>query len=145
MGVLPMKKIALLLLLSLSVTSVFATKPDPKLTPGELCTAANADFQEYRYPAHVAYCKRNVSHAKKVQIAAAYGGIPESEWHNYEFDHLIPLNAGGDSSVANLWPQPLVEAKDKDKVEQATYNGLNNGTLTQAQAVQMIWDWVDQN
>ncbi len=140
-----MTKIALALTLALSTASVFATRPDSQLTPGKLCTEADPNFTEYRYAAHVAYCKRNVTHAMKLQVAQAYGGLPESEWHNYEFDHLIPLNAGGNSSVDNLWPQPIVEAKDKDKVEHATYNGLNDGSLTQAQAVQMIWDWVDQH
>ena len=138
-----MKKIILLIALTVSFSSAFATKPDPKLTPGELCTPSNKDFTGYRYAAHVAYCKRNVTTAMKLQIAKAYGGIPQSEWSNYEFDHLIPLNAGGDSSIANLWPQPIVEAKDKDKTEQQTYDGLNNGSLTQAQAVQMIWNWID--
>ena len=138
-----MKKLFLLFVLALSVSSAFAVKPDPKLTPGELCTPSNSDFTGYRYAAHVAYCKRNVTQAMKQQIAQAYGGIPESQWSNYEFDHLIPLNAGGDSSIANLWPQPIAEAKEKDKVEQQTYDGLNNGTLTQAQAIQMIWNWID--
>jgi hypothetical protein len=140
-----MKKIFLLFVMALSVSSAFAVKPDSKLTPGELCTPTNPDFTEFRYPAHIAYCKRNVTRAMKLQIAQAYGGIPESEWSKYEFDHLIPLNAGGDSSIANLWPQPIAEAKEKDAVEQQTYNGLNNGTLTQPQAVQMIWDWIDQH
>ncbi|MGZ5543765.1 MAG: hypothetical protein ACXWIU_03745 [Limisphaerales bacterium] len=140
-----MKKTFLLFVIALSVSSAFAVKPDPNLTPGELCTPSNPDFTEYRYPAHIAYCKRNVTEAMKQKIAEAYGGIPRDQWSNYEFDHLIPLNAGGDSSIANLWPQPIAEAKEKDKVEQQTYNGLNNGKLTQAQAVQMIWDWMDQH
>jgi hypothetical protein len=138
-----MKKSFAVIALVLFSSFAFGTKPDPKLTPGELCTPSNKDFVEYRYPAHIAYCKRDVTQQMKQQIAAAYGNIPESEWSNYEFDHLIPLNAGGDSSIANLWPQPIAEAKEKDKVEQQTYDGLKNGTLTQAQAVQMIWDWVD--
>ncbi len=135
----------LILLLTVVTCQAFAVKPNAKLTPGELCTPANPDFTGYRYAAHLAYCKRNVSHDKKAQVAQLYGGLPESEWPKYEFDHLIPLNSGGDSSVANLWPQPLSEAKDKDVVEQRTFDGLNSGKLTQAQAVQMIWDWVDQH
>ncbi len=123
---------------------VFATQPNSNVTPGELCTPSNPDFVQYRYKAHLAYCKRNVSHYKKLQVAQVYG-IAESDWHNYEFDHLIPLNSGGDSSVANLWPQPIVEAHDKDKVEQQAFDGLNSGALTQAQAIQLMWDWLSQH
>jgi hypothetical protein len=140
-----MKKIFMLFALTLSVSSAFAVKPNPTLTPGELCTPSNKDFSGYRYAAHIAYCNRDVTQEMKQQIAQAYGNIPESEWSNYEFDHLIPLNAGGDSSIANLWPQPIAEAKEKDKVEEQCYEGLNNGTLTQAQCIQMIWNWIDQN
>ena len=139
-----MKNLISMILVSFLALPAFATKPNPTYTPGSLCTEKSADFSQYRYPAHVAYCKRNVTHEKKAEVAKIYG-IPESDWGNYEFDHLIPVNAGGDSSVENLWPQPLAEAKEKDKVEQATYNGLNSGQLNQAQAVQMIWDWIDQH
>lgn len=131
----------LLVCLGLFAAQAFAARPDAALTPGELCTPDDADFAGYRYPAHVAYCKRNVTYAEKQAVAKAYG-VPESEWRNYEFDHLIPLNAGGDSHPANIWPQPLNEAKEKDKVELLTYEGLRDGTLSQEQAVQMIWDWV---
>ena len=134
-----------LVLSILSIAPAFATKPDMKLTPGELCTPDNPDFVGYRYEAHVAYCQRNVSAVMKQRVADAYGGIPREQWKNYEFDHLIPLNAGGDSSFANLWPQPIAEAKSKDKVEQQTYNGLQDGSLTQAAALKMIWDWVEAN
>jgi hypothetical protein len=140
-----MKRTVILLALGFSLSTAFATKPNPALTPGELCTPSNKDFTGYRYAAHVAYCKRDVTDEMKAQIAKSYGDIPKSDWDNYEFDHLIPLNAGGDSSIANLWPQPIAEAKEKDKVEQQCYDGLNGGTLTQAQCVQMIWDWIDQH
>jgi hypothetical protein len=122
----------------------FATQPDKTLTPGQICTPSDPDFQGFRYPAHVAYCRRNVTYEMKIQVAQAYG-VPQSEWRNYEFDHLIPLNAGGSDNVKNIWPQPIDEAKEKDKVEQETFDGLNSGTLTQDEAVKMIWDWIDQH
>lgn len=121
-----------------------ATQPLKQFTPGDLCSEQDPNFKEYRYAAHVAVCTRNVSYNEKVQIAKSYG-VPETEWQNYEFDHLIPLNAGGSDDIKNLWPQPIVEAHEKDAVEQATFDGLNNGTLTQTQAMQMIWDWINQH
>ncbi len=136
-----MTKIVLLLAVAISASTAFAVRPNPTLTPGALCTESDPDFVKYRYPAHVAYCQRNVTHEKKLQVAKAYG-VPESEWTKYEFDHLIPLNSGGNSSAANLWPQPIAEAHDKDMVELQAFNGLSAGTLTQMQAIQLEWDWV---
>jgi hypothetical protein len=78
--------------------------------------------------------------SEKDQVAQRYG-IPKSDYYKYEFDHFIPLNAGGSDDPGNLWPQPLAEAHEKDKVELEVYNGLNNGTLTQAQAVAKIRAW----
>jgi hypothetical protein len=140
-----MKSFILILFVATSAQFAIATSLDTDITPGAICTPKDPDFIEYRYSAHIAYCKRNVSKAKKKAVAEAYGGIPESEWKNYEFDHLIPLNAGGSSAIENIWPEPLDEAKEKDKVELATYKGLKDGSLTQDEAIQMIWDWVDQN
>lgn len=115
--------------------------PDPELTPGLLCTSKDPDFDGYRYPSHVAHCKRNVSSAEKDKVAKQYGGILRSDYSKYEFDHLIPLSAGGGNDVRNLWPQPLSEAYEKDKVENEVYNGLKKGTMTQAQAVAKIHAW----
>ena len=134
--------ILLTLALFLGPVSAQATRPDSGMTPGVLCTEDNPDFQEYRYAEQIPYCKRNVPHAEKVKIAAAYGGIPQSEWPKYEFDHLIPLAAGGSSDIGNIWPQPLAEAHEKDKVEEAVYLGMKNGTMTQAEGVQKIQDWI---
>jgi hypothetical protein len=56
----------------------------------------------------------------KVSGIAAYGYTDVSAT-DYEEDHLIPLEIGGDGwSPANLWPEPrygLHNATDKDKVE----------------------------
>jgi hypothetical protein len=117
--------------------------PDDNLTPGTLCSESDPNFSEYRYPAHVAYCTRNVSTAEKEKVAADYG-VPRADWSKYEFDHLIPLAAGGSDDATNIWPQPLAEAHLKDVVEQDVYNKLKNGDIDQAQAIQEIHDWFTQ-
>jgi hypothetical protein len=131
--------------LLLTGAAAHATRPDPTLTPGKLCTPNDADFTGYRYPAHLAYCARDISREEKQRVADAYGGIPQADWHKYEFDHLIPLNAGGSNDISNIWPQPLDEAKEKDKLEEQIYRALSAGTMTQEQAVQKIQDWINQN
>jgi hypothetical protein len=79
----------------------------------------------------------------KVTIAAHYG-VPQADWNGYEFDHLIPLACGGDSSIDNLWPQPHGDpdgSNGKDKLEDLLYREMLAGSITQAQAVQQIYGW----
>ncbi len=120
-------------------------RPDSSVTPGGLCTASDPNFKEYRYPEHIAYCQRHVTQAMKRQVAAHYG-IPQAEWGNYEFDHLIPLAIGGDSSVTNLWPEPNADNEGesgKDRLELKLYYQMKAGTVTQAEAVRQIYAWFD--
>lgn len=120
-------------------------RPDSTVTPGNLCTLADPNFKEYRYAEHIAYCQRHVTKAMKREVAAHYG-VPESEWSNYEFDHLIPLAIGGNSSTDNLWPEPDSDNEgegSKDKLEQKLYLKMRDGKITQAEAVRQIYAWFD--
>jgi hypothetical protein len=121
------------------------TRPDKNHTPGVLCTSSDPDFDSFAYSAHVAKCTRNIEEDEKIQVAGWYGGIPRSDWPKYEFDHLIPLCAGGSNSPQNLWPQPIDEAKLKDKVEDEVCRGLREGTLTQERAVDKVWAWFNSD
>lgn len=114
--------------------------PNPAWTPGDLCTEYSPDFEAFRYKAHVAHCKRNISESEKDFVARLYG-IPKTDYGKYEFDHFIPLNAGGSNSPKNLWPQPLDDAKLKDRVEDEVYNGLRSGTMTEDEVVAKIRAW----
>ncbi|MBI3554011.1 MAG: hypothetical protein HY077_16060 [Elusimicrobia bacterium] len=118
-------------------------EPDWSFTPGRLCTADDPDFKEYRYAERIPYCNRHVTKDMKLEVAAHYG-IAQSDWRNYEFDHLIPLAIGGDSHVDNLWPQPRGNpdgSDDKDKLEYDLFLQMQAGTITQAEAVKRIYDW----
>jgi hypothetical protein len=117
--------------------------PDSAYTTGHLCTASDPNFKEYRYAEHIPYCNRVVTHQMKLDIAAHYG-VPEAQWPNYEFDHLIPLAAGGDSSIDNLWPQPRGNpdgSDGKDRLENSLYLQMKAGTVTQAEAIRQIYAW----
>ena len=120
------------------------TKPNPQLTPGVLCTANDPDFKGYDYPSKIPRCNRKISNLEKTEVAKNYGNIPASQWLNYEFDHFMPLCAGGANSIQNLWPQPIAEAKQKDVIEVQVCTALKAGTLTQDQALQKIQDWFHQ-
>jgi hypothetical protein len=125
--------------------------PDWSFTPGKLCTPSDPGFQEYRYPEHVPYCTRNVTEQMKQEVAAHYG-VPQSDWSNYEFDHLIPLCIGGDSHVDNLWPQPHGSGSGdpdgsygKDKLEDLLYKQMSAGSISQANAIKQIKAWFNGN
>jgi len=114
--------------------------PDVNLTPGKICSSVDIDFDGYRYPSKIAYCRRHVTQKMKNTVAKAYG-IDKADYHLYEFDHYIPLAAGGANDVANLWPQPLSDAKSKDDIENKIYQGLKSGTMTQEIAVAIVNAW----
>jgi hypothetical protein len=124
-----------------SLDALALTQPDWNKTPGLLCSPQDPNFSGYDYPEHIARCNRNVGTQEKQQIAQEYGNIPEAQWANYEFDHLIPLCVGGSDDVRNLWPQPINDAHQKDILENNICLAMKAGTMTQAQAVQKVHDW----
>jgi hypothetical protein len=126
--------------------------PDPRCTPGALdpaVTAADLHSTICRpggYTASVRPPERITEPAKK-QIMAAYG-IPWSQAHRYELDHLIELSAGGASDTRNLWPEPNDDAhqyrrgtyvhNDKDQVEAVTFDAICSGKAKLATAQKAI-------
>jgi len=118
-------------------------QPDWSFTTGKLCTPSDPGFTEYRYAEQIPYCKRNVTAQMKQEIAAHYG-VPQSDWPNYEFDHLVPLSIGGDSHVDNIWPQPHGfpdGSNGKDKLEMQLYLKMKAGAMKQAEALRQIQLW----
>lgn len=138
-----LKKLFLILFTTLFyVNFCFATAPNTQITPGILCSESDPNFGGYAYPSHVAKCIRNVSESEKSQIAQAYGNIKKSEWPNYEFDHLIPLCAGGSNDIRNIWPQPIQEAHGKDILENDICTQLRSGQMNQQQALAKVNQWI---
>jgi hypothetical protein len=121
------------------------TSPIQSLTPGVFCTSESSDFSGYYYDEKIARCDRNVGAAEKKEVAANYNIVSKDDWSEYEFDHLIPLCAGGSNDEENIWPQPIDEAHEKDKIENSVCSEMRAGAMTQAEAVQKIHDWFLQN
>jgi hypothetical protein len=136
--------IALLCILTFApLSNATITMPDPQETPGYLCTTDDKDFETLYYNEQIPRCTRHVTRSMKKKVAAFYG-VPESKWGNYEFDHLIPLCAGGSNDTRNLFPQAQKEADKKDVIENKVCRGMRSGEMTQEQAVQMIKDFFEK-
>jgi hypothetical protein len=87
----------------------------------------------------------SVTEPIKRQQMVAYGlqGQPLS---TIELDHLIPLELGGASDVANLWPEPWngdANAHMKDAVENFLNREVCRGTIALVEAQRQIaTDWL---
>ena len=76
-------------------------------------------------------------------------GDADTNPRDYEEDHLIPLELGGNPvDPGNLWPEPYVTsvqdggAKDKDKVENYLHDQVCLGVISLAEAQREIaTDW----
>ncbi len=116
--------------------------PNPKLTPGSIfsgVTAAQVCVRGY------ARSVRHVPHEEKLEVYRAYG-IPHHRPREYEVDHLVPLELGGDNTPTNLWPQPYEgqwNAYHKDRLEDELHRRVCNGSMPLAEAQREIAsDWV---
>ena len=84
------------------------------------------------------------TNAMKHHLMRAYG--VSGSIHDYELDHLIPLELGGcPNCETNLWPQPrnvFPGASEKDEVEDYLHHQVCSGALPLAEAQREIAsDW----
>ena len=112
----------------------------PTTIEGCFCTTTSKDFAGLRYNHSVPYCKRHVTMHEKNEIAGFYNIKPQ-QYKHYEFDHLIPLSIGGSNNACNIWPQPIRQAKIKDKLELELYYAVKAGKITRNQAIKIISYW----
>lgn len=111
--------------------------PDPACTPGAVATT------DLRVVCGTSTRgRRIVSRKLRRQVFAAYGILPDPPPGAYEIDHLIPLELGGDNSIANLWPETAPGFHDKDRVEDSLHRAVCTGkvNLDAAQRL-MATDW----
>lgn len=112
--------------------------PDPACTPGGVFpNATAADICRSGYARSV----RNVLPSTKDAVYASYG-IRSHITGQYELDHLVPLEVGGNNTRANLWPQIAPGYGEKDSVENELHAAVCSGrmSLKTAQA-EIARDW----
>ena len=131
-----MKTLILLLTLFSSTLYAFPKVPMINIAPGELCTESNKDFDGYRYPDHVAHCRRNVTYETKNKICKLYGVLDRRD---YTVDHIIPLSLGGSNSEKNLWCQSrkIITAN----LEYYYYRMVMQDKMRHATAIHALMAW----
>ncbi|HVA95710.1 MAG TPA: hypothetical protein VNI36_12505 [Candidatus Dormibacteraeota bacterium] len=117
---------------------------NPDITQGNIRkTICNPRWSTRSIRPRVSY-----THRLKVQQIAEYG-YTRSRLRDYEEDHFIPLELGGNpTDPRNLWPEPYKAsipdggARTKDKVETYLHAEVCSGSLTLEQAQREITeDW----
>jgi hypothetical protein len=127
--------------------------PDPERTPG----ATNPDITQEnirqticnpRWSTKSIRPEASYTNRLKIEQIGEYG-YSDSRLKDYEEDHFIPLELGGNpADPKNLWPEPFETsipdggAHAKDKVENYLHAEVCSGSLTLEQAQREIAeDW----
>ena len=112
--------------------------PDPSCTPGRIFRAATVSMIcTPGYSRSVRYVPESV----KRSVYSEYG-IASHAPGSYEVDHLVPLELGGDNSVANLWPEASPGYHRKDAIENRLHDAVCAGSLSLRTAqLQIARDW----
>jgi len=75
---------------------------------------------------------RNVPASEKTMVFAEYGIIAHTPGQ-YEIDHLISLELGGNNDISNLWPEaaaPVPGFHQKDVLENYLHDKVCSGVLS---------------
>jgi hypothetical protein len=123
--------------------------PDPKCTPGAInpsVTQSNIK-NTICLPGYSRTVRPPVSYTTplKIKLMQSYGFTDSRS--NYELDHLISLEIGGNpKDVRNLWPEPGYRQYNfhiKDRFENYLHNQLCNGAMSLSDAQKEIaTDWI---
>ena len=90
--------------------------PDPRFTPGAVVSTEREAACAHGHTPRLFETNRR-AYVQQVRTVMALYGLPYVAHHAYEIDHVIPRCAGGSDEIANLWPEPLADAKSKDVTE----------------------------
>ena len=148
--------ILIALVLGLQVSTSAASRdpglPNPSLTPGAtnpLVTQSNihSTICVSGYTKTIRPPESYTYHLKYSQLDSGYSYKGDTSTSDYEEDHLVPLEVGGNAtSVKNLWPEPWLvtwSAGKKDQLENKMHSLVCSGaiSLVAAQKVFMT-NWI---
>jgi len=111
--------------------------PDASVTPGRTATTSETEV------CAPGYSKRARGQVRKTTLKRAVAGYGLA-WlpREYEADHRIPIELGGAvNDIRNLWPQPILAARQKDKVENRLHRMVCAGEISLKEAQARILRW----
>jgi hypothetical protein len=120
--------------------------PDPVCTPGAVSRRVTQTSigSTICVPGYTETVRppESVTEPEKFQSMKAYGDTKSP--HDFEFDHLIPLELGGAANdPRNLWPEPGSSPNPKDRLENFLREQVCDGSMTLAQAQHIVaTNWV---
>lgn len=123
--------------------------PDPKCTPGAINPSVTQDNIKNTIcvPGYTKTVRPPVSYTTplKIKLMQSYGFTDSRS--NYELDHLISLEIGGNPSVVrNLWPEPGYGQYNfhvKDRFENYLHDAVCSGSMKLSDAQKEIaTDWI---
>jgi hypothetical protein len=123
--------------------AVYRRSPTGELLPDKDATPGVVALTDKAKVCGIAWGKdeRHVTQAEKGRVCMLYGAkaCPGPRW---ELDHLVSRELGGSDDWTNLWPQPIGEARHKDRLETALHKAVCAGAITLGHAQEVIRsDW----
>jgi len=126
--------------------------PNPISTPGALNPAVtqgniHSTICVSGYTARIRPSSSSTTNLKVQQLAGGYNYRGDKSTKDYEEDHLVPLEVGGNAtSVKNLWPEPRLtswNAVMKDQLENKMHALVCSGSITLAAAQKVfLTNWI---
>lgn len=128
--------------IQVDLTDLQAFLPDPACTPGSINAAVTQDniTTTICHPGYTTTVRPPVSYTNnlKQQQIIEYG-YDDTNPKNYEEDHFISLELGGNpSDPKNLWPEPHASFNEKDKVENYLHEQVCSRSMTLVEAQKEI-------
>jgi mono/diheme cytochrome c family protein len=128
-----------------AVPSSVGPVPDARLTPGAADDKVGQEniAQTICRPGYTKSV-RKISSTTKAKVFAEYK-VSKTDRSKYTIDQLIPLELGGSTSMANLWPEPKrgnQGSRSKDALETTLHSLVCGGTMPLAASqTTMATDW----
>src|SRR5947208_11642049 len=120
-------------------------RPDAGCTPGAVDPQVTQDniHETICVAGYTARVRPSASYTTRLkrQQMALYG-IADQPLSSVEEDHLVSLEIAGDPRApANLWPEPIADARLKDRVEGLLHDAVCDGRIPLV--VAQLWEATD--